>query len=152
MKQIALEGPAQRVEMPGVWEHCQIGIREAASEVPGISRGQELVLGALVDQCPSMDIPEPEAPVSHLREQVAQELVGGLEIARRAVWRVHIVSLFYYFFLPAGVGYDLGRVAKLGASTTRGATGGKRVTRTARNPPCNLHPRPCLGTGAEGRP
>ncbi len=49
----------------------------------------------------------------------------GLEIARRAVWRVHIVSLFYYFFLPAGVGYDLVRVAKLGASTTRGATGWK---------------------------
>lgn len=49
----------------------------------------------------------------------------GLEIDRHAVWRVHIVSLFYYFFLPAGVGYDLVRVAKLGSSARRGATGWK---------------------------
>ena len=49
----------------------------------------------------------------------------GLAIARRAVWRVHIVSLFYYFFLPAGVGYDLVRVAKLGASATAGRPGGR---------------------------
>lgn len=42
----------------------------------------------------------------------------GIAVARRDVWRVHLVSLFYYFFLPAGVGYDLVRAAKLGGAGT----------------------------------
>ena len=42
-----------------------------------------------------------------------------------AVWRVHVVTMFYYFFLPSGVGYDLVRAAKLGAAS--GPTSGWRL-------------------------
>lgn len=42
----------------------------------------------------------------------------GIAVSRHDTWRVHLVSLFYYFFLPAGVGYDLVRVAKLGGAGT----------------------------------
>jgi uncharacterized membrane protein YbhN (UPF0104 family) len=37
-----------------------------------------------------------------------------LRVPVRAVWRIHVVTMFYYFFLPAGFGYDLVRAAKLG--------------------------------------
>lgn len=45
-----------------------------------------------------------------------------LEVARGAIWRVHLVSLFYYFFLPAGLGYDLVRAAKVGAAASNPGT------------------------------
>ncbi|WP_156092450.1 hypothetical protein [Rhodovibrio salinarum] len=49
----------------------------------------------------------------------------ALDAPVRAVWRVHVVTMFYYFFLPAGVGYDLVRAAKLGAASSR--AGGWRL-------------------------
>lgn len=37
----------------------------------------------------------------------------AIPIATTTVWRVHLTSLFYYFFLPAGIGYDFSKVAKI---------------------------------------
>ena len=37
----------------------------------------------------------------------------SIHIRRTSLWRIHLTSLFYYFFLPAGVGYDLSKVAKI---------------------------------------
>jgi len=50
----------------------------------------------------------------------------GLTLGRGNLWRIHLTSLFYYFFLPAGVGYDLARAAKVGA-----AAGGVPMRRLA---------------------
>lgn len=50
-----------------------------------------------------------------VRLQVVARLFG-LRVRRGAVWHIHVVTMFYYFFLPAGVGYDLVRVAKLGSA------------------------------------
>ena len=36
-----------------------------------------------------------------------------LSLPRASVWRIHLSSLFYYFFLPAGIGYDLSKGAKI---------------------------------------
>jgi uncharacterized membrane protein YbhN (UPF0104 family) len=49
----------------------------------------------------------------------------ALDAPVAAIWRVHLVTMFYYFFLPAGVGYDLVRAAKLGAASSR--AGGWRL-------------------------
>lgn len=38
----------------------------------------------------------------------------GLRTPWPAVWRIHVVTMFYYFFLPSGFGYDLVRAAKIG--------------------------------------
>lgn len=46
----------------------------------------------------------------------------GLRVRAAKVWRVHVVTMFYYFFLPAGVGYDLVRAVKIG-NASEGATG-----------------------------
>lgn len=45
----------------------------------------------------------------------------SIRLRRASLWRIHLTSLFYYFFLPAGVGYDLSKVAKISlqASETR---------------------------------
>jgi uncharacterized membrane protein YbhN (UPF0104 family) len=43
----------------------------------------------------------------------------ALDAPVRAIWRVHVVTMFYYFFLPSGVGYDLVRAAKLGAASSQ---------------------------------
>lgn len=37
----------------------------------------------------------------------------SIHLRRASLWRIHLTSLFYYFFLPAGVGYDLSKVAKI---------------------------------------
>ncbi|MFW5969718.1 MAG: lysylphosphatidylglycerol synthase domain-containing protein [Halofilum sp. (in: g-proteobacteria)] len=37
----------------------------------------------------------------------------SIRLRRVSLWRIHLTSLFYYFFLPAGVGYDLSKVAKI---------------------------------------
>lgn len=37
----------------------------------------------------------------------------SIPLRRTSLWRIHLTSLFYYFFLPAGVGYDLSKVAKI---------------------------------------
>lgn len=37
----------------------------------------------------------------------------SIRLRRTSLWRIHLTSLFYYFFLPAGVGYDLSKVAKI---------------------------------------
>lgn len=37
----------------------------------------------------------------------------SIHLRRPQLWRIHLTSLFYYFFLPAGVGYDLSKVAKI---------------------------------------
>ncbi|MDZ7788495.1 MAG: lysylphosphatidylglycerol synthase domain-containing protein [Halofilum sp. (in: g-proteobacteria)] len=37
----------------------------------------------------------------------------SIRLRRASLWRIHLTSLFYYFFLPAGVGYDLSKVAKI---------------------------------------
>lgn len=37
----------------------------------------------------------------------------SINLRRVSLWRIHLTSLFYYFFLPAGVGYDLSKVAKI---------------------------------------
>lgn len=50
----------------------------------------------------------------------------GLSASKAAIWRIHTVTLFYYFFLPAGIGYDLVRAAKTG-----NATGHPKGTRLA---------------------
>lgn len=36
-----------------------------------------------------------------------------ISLTQVSVWRVHLSSLFYYFFLPAGIGYDFSKVAKI---------------------------------------
>lgn len=36
-----------------------------------------------------------------------------IPLRRVSVWRIHLTSLFYYFFLPAGIGYDFSKVAKI---------------------------------------
>ncbi|WP_435104572.1 hypothetical protein [Arhodomonas sp. AD133] len=41
----------------------------------------------------------------------------SLKMPWPSVWRIHLTSLFYYFFLPAGVGYDLSKGAKIAART-----------------------------------
>ncbi len=40
----------------------------------------------------------------------------ALRVAWPSLARIHAVTLFYYFFLPAGVGYDLVKVAKIAAA------------------------------------
>ncbi len=50
----------------------------------------------------------------------------SIRLRRRSLWRIHLTSLFYYFFLPAGVGYDLSKVAKI--SLQARDTGTWRVT------------------------
>ncbi len=37
----------------------------------------------------------------------------SIRLRRTSLWRIHLTSLFYYFFLPAGIGYDLFKVAKI---------------------------------------
>ncbi len=37
----------------------------------------------------------------------------SIHLRRASLWRIHLTSLFYYFFLPAGIGYDLSKVAKI---------------------------------------
>jgi uncharacterized membrane protein YbhN (UPF0104 family) len=41
-----------------------------------------------------------------------------LDAPVHSIWRIHVVTMFYYFFLPAAVGYDLVRAAKLGAASS----------------------------------
>lgn len=50
----------------------------------------------------------------------------SIHLRRASLWRIHLTSLFYYFFLPAGVGYDLSKVAKI--SLQAGDTGTLHVT------------------------
>lgn len=38
----------------------------------------------------------------------------GYRVRAITIWRIHVVTMFYYFFLPAGFGYDLVRAAKVG--------------------------------------
>lgn len=59
----------------------------------------------------------------------------SIPLRRMSLWRIHLTSLFYYFFLPTGVGYDLSKVAKIAlqARTTgtlhvTGAVAAERVT------------------------
>ena len=49
-----------------------------------------------------------------------------IRLPRASVWRIHLSSLFYYFFLPAGIGYDFSKVAKIALQAPR--EGGGRVT------------------------
>jgi len=37
----------------------------------------------------------------------------AIPVGQGDVWRIHMMSLFYYFFLPAGIGYDLSKVARI---------------------------------------
>jgi len=37
----------------------------------------------------------------------------AIPLERASLWRIHVTSLFYYFFLPAGIGYDFSKVAKI---------------------------------------
>lgn len=50
----------------------------------------------------------------------------GITLADASAWRVHLGSLFYYFFLPAGVGYDFSKFAKIAVRSPR--HGPRRVT------------------------
>lgn len=50
----------------------------------------------------------------------------SIRLRRGSLWRIHLTSLFYYFFLPAGVGYDLSKVAKITLQVQE--TGTWRVT------------------------
>lgn len=47
----------------------------------------------------------------------------AVAVPARAVWRIHVSSLFYYFFLPAGIGYDLSRGAKIALQATSASAG-----------------------------
>lgn len=43
----------------------------------------------------------------------------SIPLTRYEIWRIHLTSLFYYFFLPAGAGYDFSKFTKIALSAPR---------------------------------